>query len=362
MTNEVERKLPVFDGHNDTLLDLYMPKHGKRRSFLNGSYEGHIDLPRAGKAGLVGGIFGLCVPPPPASEESDPMYGFAVTEDGYEMKMHSPLEYEYAREFTGRVLDMLDDMEQASNRLVKVVQSYEDLTGCMERGIFAVVLHFEGAEAIDRDLSNLSEYYRRGLRSLGPVWSRPNRFGCGVPFRFPHSPDTGPGLTDAGKDLVRECNSLGIMVDLAHMNEHGFRDVAKLTHAPLVVTHTNVFTLCRSTRNVTDYQISTVAESGGIIGISFVTENLNPDGTPDPHTPLSLIADHIDYVARKVGIDHVAFGSDFDGAEMPESLADVTFLPALVDTLRNRGYDSESLEKVAYRNWLRVLGETWKPL
>jgi membrane dipeptidase len=146
------------------------------------------------------------------------------------------------------------------------------------------------------------------------------------------------------------------------MNELGFRDVAKLTHAPLVVTHTNVFTLCRSTRNVTDYQISTVAESGGVIGISFVTENLNPDGTPDPHTPLFLIADHIDYVARKAGINLVAFGSDFDGAEMPESLADVTFLPALVDTLRNRGYDDKSLEKVAYGNWLRVLREIWKPL
>lgn len=360
MTNASERKLPVFDGHNDTLVDLYMPKQGARRSFLNESREGHIDLPRARKASLVGGIFAVCVPPPPESEESNPMYGFAVTDEGYDIKMQSPIDDAYVREFTSHVLHMLEIIERDSDGQVMMVRSYEDLTGCMERDVFAIVLHFEGAEAIDPDLDNLSGYYYRGLRSLGPVWSRPNRFGCGVPFRFPHPPDTGPGLTSAGKDLVRECNRLGIMIDLSHINERGFRDVADITDAPLVVTHTNVFTICPSTRNVTDYQIDAVAESNGVIGISFVTENLNSDGAPDVHTPLSLIADHIDYVARKTGIDYVAFGSDFDGAEMPESLADVTFLPDLLETLRRRGYDDESLEKVAYRNWLRVFRDTWK--
>ena len=79
------------------------------------------------------------------------------------------------------------------------------------------------------------------------------------------------------------------------------------------------------------------------------------------HTPLSLIVEHIDYIARKAGIDHIALGSDFDGAEMPESIADVTFLPALLEALRQRGYDDESLEKIAYRNWLRIFRDTWKP-
>ncbi len=361
MVNGVERNPPVFDGHNDTLLELYMPEHGECRSFFVWNSTGHLDLPRAVKGGLAGGIFAICVPPPSGSEESAPMYGFTETDNGYEIKMQSPLSYEYAREFTCNVLGLMEQIEQESSGLVKLVHNYGELTTCMDCDIFAVVLHLEGAEAIDRDLSDLPGYYHRGLRSLGLVWSRPNEFGYGVPFMFPHSPDTGPGLTAAGKELVRECNRLGIMVDLAHINERGFKDVANISNAPLAVSHTNVFSLCPSTRNVTDYQIDAVAESGGVIGISFMTENTNPDGTPDVHTPLSLIVEHIDYIARKAGIDHIALGSDFDGAEMPESIADVTFLPALLEALRQRGYDDESLEKIAYRNWLRIFRDTWKP-
>ena len=111
-------------------------------------------------------------------------------------------------------------------------------------GNLAAVLHIEGAEAIDPELEALEVFYAAGLRSLGPVWSRPNVFGHGVPFRFPSSPDTGPGLTDAGKELVRACNRLRIMLDLTHLNEAGFWDVAALTDAPLVATHSNVHALC----------------------------------------------------------------------------------------------------------------------
>src|SRR5204862_5975253 len=110
-------------------------------------------------------------------------------------------------------------------------------------GTIAAILHFEGAEPIDSQLNALEVFYRAGLRSLGLVWSRPNAFGEGVPFRFPSSPDTGPGLTAAGRELVRECNRLGILVDLSHLNERGFWDVADVTTAPLVATHSNAHAL-----------------------------------------------------------------------------------------------------------------------
>src|SRR5690606_28026338 len=139
-----------------------------------------------------------------------------------------------------------------------------------------MVLALEGAEAIRVDLSNLASWYDRGVRSLGLVWSRPNVFGEGVPFRFPHGPDTGAGLTGAGKALVEACNALGILVDLAHLNEQGFRDVAALSRAPLVVTHADVHAICPSTRNLTDAQIDAVAASGGVIGINFETGNTHP--------------------------------------------------------------------------------------
>ena len=359
MKNSLERNIPVFDGHNDTLLELVKSGPDSARSFINGSFNGHIDLPGARKGGLMGGIFAICVPVPDSSEESDPMYGFTVTDTGYDIKLRSPIEQEYAVEFTELALDILGAIEHEAKGGVRIALCYEDIADFRTQGIFSIVLHFEGAEVISKDLSNLQSYYERGLRSLGLVWSRPNVFGNGVPYRFPHSPDTGPGLTDAGKTLVRECNRLGIMIDLSHINEKGFWDVADITRAPLVVTHTNVFALCRSTRNLTDGQIKVVGSSNGVIGISFVPENLNSHGAPDPDTPLSVIADHIDYVVREAGIDHVAFGSDFDGAELPGAIDNVTKLPELIKTLRGRGYSDESLEKITYKNWLRVFKDTW---
>src|SRR5207248_7858657 len=139
----------------------------------------------------------------------------------------------------------------------------------MEGGTFAAILHFEGAEAIDADLNALEVFYQAGLRSIGIVWSRPNDFAQGVPFREGTSPDTGPGLTDAGRELVRACNRLGIMLDLSHLNEQGFWDVARLSEAPLVATHSNVHAITPSTRNLTDDQLKAIKDSEGIVGLNF---------------------------------------------------------------------------------------------
>jgi membrane dipeptidase len=209
-------------------------------------------------------------------------------------------------------------------------------------------------------LDALYVFYEAGLRSLGIVWSRPNAFGYGVPFRFPSSPDIGPGLTDAGQELVRTCNGLGILVDLAHMNEQGFWDVARLSDAPLVVTHAAVHALCPSPRNLTDRQLDAIGETGGVVGIVFHVGFLRADGREDTDTPVTEIVRHIDYVAERIGVDHVAIGSDFDGAFVPEEIGDATGLPRLMVALRHRGYDDAALRKFAHENWMRVLRETWK--
>jgi membrane dipeptidase len=129
---------------------------------------------------------------------------------------------------------------------------------------------------------------------------------------------------------------------------------------PLVVTHTDVHAICPSTRNLTDQQIDAIAASNGVIGINFETLNTHPLSSIERDVSLTQITAHIDYVVERVGIDHVAFGSDFDGAEMPLLLSDVSKFPALVDTLLAQGYSQESVEKIAYKNWLRVLQTTWK--
>jgi membrane dipeptidase len=198
------------------------------------------------------------------------------------------------------------------------------------------------------------------LRSLGPVWSRPNAFAHGVHFAIPSSPDTGPGLTEAGRNLVRACNRLGVMIDLSHLNEKGFWDVAGLSDAPLVATHSNVHALSPCTRNLTDKQLAAIRESDGMVGINFNVGFLREDGKSDKDTPLEIMLRHVDYLVEHLGIDRVGFGSDFDGAMMPQELGDAAGLPRLVDALRERGYGEAALRKLGHENWLRVLRLTWR--
>ena len=154
---------------------------------------------------------------------------------------------------------------------------------------------------IDPGLEALDFWYGAGLRSLGPVWSRPNAFGEGVPFASPSSPDTGPGLTDAGRGLVRRCSELGVLVDLSHLNEAGFWDVARLDLGPLVASHSGSHALAAHSRNLTDKQLDAIGASGGLVGIVYATPFLRSDFVEDPDTPLSLIVDHARHIAGRIG-------------------------------------------------------------
>ncbi|HLY31734.1 MAG TPA: membrane dipeptidase, partial [Ktedonobacterales bacterium] len=261
----------IFDGHNDVLLSLYLPERGKGRTFFTRSEQGHLDLPRAREGGFRGGFFAIFTPAyPPHSFEGH----MTVTADGYAVEMESPLDQAFALKHTLGVLRLLFDLEAQSGGQLRVVRTADELDDCLATGSasdgpLAAVAHIEGAEAIDGSLDALYILHAAGLRSLGPVWSRPTIFGYGVPFRFPASPDTGPGLTDAGKRLVKACNELGVLIDLAHINEQGFWDVASLSDAPLVVTHTAAHALCPFTRNITDKQIDAVGASDGVVGVIY---------------------------------------------------------------------------------------------
>jgi membrane dipeptidase len=150
------------------------------------------------------------------------------------------------------------------------------------------------------------------------------------------------------------------MVDLAHINEKGFWNAAEISSAPLVVSHAGVHALCPSTRNLTDKQLDAIGRSGGVVGINFHVGFLRKDGRLEPETPISQIVHHIDYVADRIGIEHVALGSDFDGAIMPQELGDAAGMPKLIDHLRDKGYDTDALRKITHGNWVRVLGQTWR--
>jgi membrane dipeptidase len=347
--------LPIFDGHNDLLLRLYREGRDREQSFFKRNDHGHIDLPRCREGGFAGGFFAVYVPPPP----DDPSVLDASLIGVWDGELPPPLELGYAQEVAMSMTALLFRLEAQSQGQLKVVHTAGEIKECIDNGILAAILHFEGAEAIDTDLDALEVFYRAGLRSLGPVWSRPNAFAEGVPFRYPHSPDTGPGLTDAGRELVRECNRLGIMIDLSHLNEQGFWDVARLSSAPLVATHSNVHAICAMTRNLTDRQLDAIRESDGIVGLNFGIGFVREDGGRDRDTPMETLVRHIDYMVERVGIDRVGLGSDFDGATMPYELDNVSMLPNLVAALRRAGYDDAALRKLGHENWLRVLRETW---
>ena len=347
----------IFDGHNDTLLRLYRAGRGHAPFFDRG--EGHIDLPRARDGGFGGGFFAVFVPADPATAGL-PGSDLTITGTGYEVRMAPALDHAYALNTAMAMTGLLLRLEAEARGQVRVVRRTAELSTCLADGVLAAILHFEGAEAIDPDLAALDVFYQAGLRSLGMVWSRPNAFGYGVPFRFPSSPDTGPGLTDAGRELVRACNRLGIMLDLSHLNEQGFWDVAGLSAAPLVATHSAAHAICPSSRNLTDRQLDAIRESDGLVGLNFEVSSLRPDAWDEPDTPLDILVDQVDYLVERLGIEQVAFGSDFDGATMSREIGDAAGLPRLLNTLWARGYDDADLRKLAHENWLRVLGRTWR--
>jgi membrane dipeptidase len=321
----------ILDGHNDLVYRVW-----------SGGEPQHIDLDEAPRVGFAGGFFALwSSDDPPALPTRAP----------YAVPAAPPLPYERARRNAAEQAAVLERLP------VSIVRRVEEIVP----GRVNAIMHMEGAEPLAPDLSELEAWYDRGLRSLGIVWSRPNAFAEGVPFQFPGSPDTGSGLTPAGVDLVHACNLMGILVDVSHLNEAGFWDVARLTQAPVVATHSNAHALCPASRNLTDAQLDAIGESGGVVGVNFGGMFIREDGGIDGRFPLSGIVRHIDYIASRIGIDHVAFGSDFDGAEVSEELGGIAGLPRLLDALREAGYDGDALDRITHGNWLRVLGETWKP-
>lgn len=348
------KKVPVFDGHNDVLLAYYLGQRGES-TFLERSDQGHLDFVRAKEGGFAGGFFAIYSPNPNPKEKPERK----SQPGGYAVPMSPPRNQQDALKDTLSMASQLFKIERESGGQFKVVRTADELEHCLNHNVMAAIFHIEGAEAIDPDLDALHVMYQAGLRSLGPVWSRPNLFGSGVPFSFPLHPDCGDGLTAWGKDLVRECNALGIMIDLSHITAKGFWDVHAISNKPLVATHSNVYALSHTARNLTDDQLDAIAQTDGMVGLNYAVSFLREDGEGSADTPLETMVRHIDYLVEKVGIDRVGMGSDFDGATIPAEIGDVTGLPKLIEALRASGYDQESLEKIAHKNWLRVLRKTW---
>ena len=348
---------PVFDGHNDILLRLQLAPKRREVIWLTGEGRGHLDLPRMQAGGFAGGMFAIYIPSPPAPGAPD--YDALMDNPPYEVELPAMIPLDVAQPVALSMAGHLMWMERASNGAFRLCRTVAEIEAARAEGVIAGVMHMEGAEAIDANLDALHSFHAMGLRSLGPVWSRPTVFGHGVPFRFPGTPDTGAGLTEAGKRLIRECNALKIVVDLSHLNEAGFNDVAAISDAPLIATHSNAHAITPSTRNLTDRQLAVIRESGGMVGLNFATVFLREDGKRSAQMGWEPVLRHLDHLITHLGEDHVGFGSDFDGAEIPEGISDVAGLPNLIAALAAHGYDAALIAKLSWGNWMSVLRRSW---
>lgn len=340
--------IPIIDGHNDVLARSW---DNADFDFVGGTEAWHMTLDSALEAGLRGGLFAVFIPPTKTEEKHARSFGEKLSTAG-------TVPLERAQRITATMFSHLYRYAERSEGRFRVARSAGELEAAVGGAHLAALCHLEGAEPIDRELEALDLYYEAGLRSLGIVWSRTNRFATGVPFAFDRTPDIGPGLTAAGRELVRRCNELGIMLDVSHLNERGFWDLARITTAPIVATHSNAWALTKSTRNLTDEQLAAIRDSDGLVGLNFGTPFLRPDGERSEDTPVTRMREHIDYLVEKLGIDRVAFGSDFDGVVIPKEIGGVHGLPRLIGELRGAGYDEDAVEKLAWRNWIRVLRTT----
>lgn len=355
----VSHPFPIFDGHNDVLLRLYRKQENNVEDlFIKGETVGQLDLPRAQIGGFGGGMFAIFCP-----SDGDGNFDKEMMGDAYDILLPDPLAHGEALETALAMAAILFRIERASNGGLKICRSAAELRQCFKSNTIAAVFHIEGAEAIDPDFNSLDVLYESGLRSLGLVWSRPNIFAHGVPFRYPSTPDTGPGLTDLGIELVQACNTLKIVVDLSHLNEKGFWDVAKRSDAPLIATHSNVHAICNHSRNLSDKQLDAIRETSGMVGVNFATIFLRDDREKNrssaPNSGLDAILWHVDYLIEKVGIESVGFGSDFDGAAVPEEIGDVTGLVSLRQAMSAHGFDEDTMKKLCYENWINVLERSW---
>ncbi len=345
---------PIFDGHNDLLFQLHAGTFTPQ-DVIDGHRKGHIDLPRARAGGFAGGMFAIFVP---GKLEGD-SFMKAMEAAEYDLPLPEAVGWADSVRVAASQAAHLLALERAG--ALTICRTVPEIEAAMAAGGIAAVMHMEGAEAIDAEFNMLELFHAAGLRSLGPVWSRPTIFGHGVPMRFPGDPDTGPGLTDCGKALVRACNDLGILIDLSHLNEKGFDDVAAISDAPLVATHSNAHALCPSSRNLTDRQLAVIAERDGMVGLNFAAVFLRDDGRMRTDFGLDVMLRQLDYLVERLGEDRVGLGSDFDGAAVSHEIGDVAGLVALRAGMRAHGYDDALMEKLCYRNWLRVLDATFKP-
>lgn len=342
----------IFDGHNDLLTRLWLSSaEDPVYEFIHGSLAGHLDLNRCRQAGWMGGLFSIFLPPFAYLQKHHPEKLFDLSAPDFTAQQ--------IIEICCRQVELAQQLQQRSEGQIQICSSIKQVMACIEDQQLAILLHLEGAEVLEYAPELLDQFYQQGLRSIGPLWNRKSVFGDGLNAAFPHSPDTGLGLTEQGKQLIQNCADKGMIIDVSHMNERAFWDTVEIIRQPIVATHSNVHALCPQARNLTDRQLQAIQQSHGMVGVNFDVAFLRSDGQRNIDTSLDVIIDHLDYLIEHLGEDHVGFGSDFDGCLLPNALSGVHDMQVLIERMQQRHYSNTLIEKISYQNWFKVINQIW---
>ncbi len=358
---KLHKDMIVVDGHNDVIATAMM----RGRDIGLELDTGHTDIPRLQKGGVDVQVFAVW-----SNDKRWPTGAFKQAND------------------------QIDSLVSAIARNVSKIQlakTTQDINHIVGEGKIAAVIGIESGHMIENSIANLQTLYDRGARYLTLTWNYNLPWATAAAVEDEKPIEEQQGLSEEGKKIIRKMNELGMLVDLSHASKKTFYDVMAITSKPVLVSHSNAAALTPHFRNLDDQQLATLAKNGGVVGVNFYspfldsaydkrlkdlyTKQLGKEPTKNmstraqynkltkenqhlANTPLSNLLDHIDYLVRHVGVDHVAIGSDFDGIESPpQGLEDVSKFPILTKALLERGYAVEDVAKIMGLNFLRVLKE-----
>ncbi|MCU1385345.1 MAG: hypothetical protein JWL71_4042 [Acidobacteria bacterium] len=332
----IHKEAIVVDTHIDTTMMLgregwdFMVRHEAKK----GEDSNHVDLPRIKEGGLDAAFFSIYMP---------------GTITGPEAVKRSLILIDHVRSLA----------EQHPNEIVLATTAAE-VRAAHKAGKFAALMGMEGGHMIDDSLAVLRDYQRLGVRYLTLSHSVNTNWSDSSGDTPAHN-----GLTDFGKDVVRELNRLGMLVDISHVSDKTFWDALETSKAPLVASHSSLRSISGHPRNMTDDMIRALGGKGGVIMInysrSFLSDELYQAGLKNvpaaerPTVTWEKIVEHIDHAAKLVGAQHVGLGSDFDGTTVPDGMDDVSMLPKITAALLDKGYSEQDVKNILGENILRLL-------
>jgi membrane dipeptidase len=358
---KIHQDMIVVDGHNDVIINsIFLGRDiGTRLA------AGHTDIPRLQKGGVD-------------------VLVFAVWSYDLDWKKGA---FNHANE----QIDTLEKVVARNSDRIAIARSSADIDRILKEGKIVAIIGVEGGNMIESSIHNVEKLHSRGVKYLTLTWNFNLPWVTAAAIEDSKPTHLQKGLSKKGRKIIRRMNELGMMVDLSHASKKTFYDVIETTTKPILVSHSNAAALAPHFRNLDDDQLAALKENGGVIGVNFYSEfvdstynqrvatlfekqfhrkpangedvgnlynQLSAENKHFANTPLSKLIDHIDYLVKKVGIEHVALGSDFDGINSPpQDLEDVSKFPNITKALLERGYATQDIAKIMGLNFLRILKE-----